>query len=127
MNYKKILKILAIALLSFITILIAAPYLFKGKIKELVLKSVNENVNAKVAFNDVNLSFFSSFPQVSFELEDFSVINIAPFENDTLTFVKVLALDMPIKELFKSNGEAISITGISKTCPVSGQIGKKGL
>jgi len=113
MNYKKILKILAIALLSFITILIAAPYLFKGKIKELVLKSVNENVNAKVAFNDVNLSFFSSFPQVSLTLEDLSVINIAPFENDTLTFVKVLALDMPIKELFKSSGEAISITGIS--------------
>lgn len=113
MNYKKILKILAIALLSFITILIAAPYLFKGKIKELVLKSVNENVNAKVAFNNVNLSFFSSFPQVTLTLEDLSVINIAPFENDTLTFVKVLALDLPIKELFKSSDEAISITGIS--------------
>ena len=60
MNYKKILKILAIALLSFITILIAAPYLFKGKIKELVLKSVNENVNAKVAFNYWNNLYCNS-------------------------------------------------------------------
>lgn len=113
MKSKKIVIIVGVVLVLIVGTLIAAPYLFKGKIKELVLKSVNENLNAKVAFNDVNLSFFSSFPQVSLKLEDLSVINIAPFENDTLTFVKILTLEMPIKELFKSDGEAISISGIS--------------
>ena len=57
---KKILKGLGIFLLVAIIALAAAPFLFKDKIKQLVLKSINENVVANVAFEDVSLSLFKT-------------------------------------------------------------------
>ena len=101
MNYKKILKVLAVIVILFIATLVAAPLLLKGKIKAAVLTAINKNLNAKVAFDEADLSLFSSFPQASLKLKNVSVINNAPFENDTLAYVKELGLDMPIKELFK--------------------------
>jgi hypothetical protein len=113
MNYKKILKVLAVIVILFIATLVAAPLLLKGKIKAAVLTAINKNLNAKVAFDEADLSLFSSFPQASLKLKNVSVINNAPFENDTLAYVKELGLDMPIKELFKRKDEAINITAIS--------------
>ena len=49
---KKILKGLGIFLLLTVIALAAAPFLFKDKIKALVLKTINENVDATVAFTD---------------------------------------------------------------------------
>ncbi|NLP58651.1 AsmA family protein [Lutibacter sp. B1] len=113
MNYKKIGKIVAVFVLIFIISLIAVPYLFKDKLKELVVTSVNNNLNARFAFEDVDLSLLSSFPQASLKLKNLSLINNAPFENDTLVFVKNLDLEMPISALFKGESETIDITAIS--------------
>lgn len=112
MNFKKIAKISAIVLLLFIALLVAAPFLLKGKIKQAVLTAINDNVNAKVAFNDVDLSLFKSFPSAALTLSDFEITTNAPFENDTLAFVKELHLNMPIRELFKGSSESIQITEI---------------
>ncbi len=48
------------------------------------------------------MSLFSSFPDASLQLENFSVINKAPFEGDTLASGKSLKLDMGVMQLFKS-------------------------
>ena len=63
---KKILKIVGIFLLVSVVALAAAPFIFKDKIKSMVLKTINENVDAKVAFTDVDLSLLKSFPQIRF-------------------------------------------------------------
>ena len=83
---KKILKGLGIFLLVAIIALAAAPFLFKDKIKQLVLKSINENVDANVAFEDVSLSLFKSFPRANVTIDKLSIINKAPFEGDTLFY-----------------------------------------
>ena len=111
-NFKKILKISVITLLLFVVVLIAAPFLFKDKIKAAVLTSINENLTAKVAFEDVNLSLIRNFPKASLTLDNLSIINIAPFENDTLMVIKELGLKMSVKELFKGENEAINILAI---------------
>ena len=46
---KKILKGFGIFLLLSIITLAAVPFLFKDKIKELVVKAINDKVDAKVA------------------------------------------------------------------------------
>ena len=46
---KKVLKITGISLLVIIIALAAAPFLFKDKIKAMVTKTLNENVNANKA------------------------------------------------------------------------------
>ena len=58
---KKVLKGLGIFLLVTIIALAAAPYLFKDKIKEMIAKTLNENVNANIAFEDVDLSLLKVF------------------------------------------------------------------
>ncbi|ESU29472.1 putative outer membrane protein [Flavobacterium limnosediminis JC2902] len=110
---KKILKITGVSLLVIVVALAATPFLFKNKIKELVAKSINENVDAKVAFEDVGLSLFKNFPNASVTIDKLSIINKAPFEGDTLFYAGEVNLKMSVKELFKGEGEAMNIEGFS--------------
>ncbi|OGS70372.1 MAG: hypothetical protein A3F91_07845 [Flavobacteria bacterium RIFCSPLOWO2_12_FULL_35_11] len=110
---KKAFKIIGIILLVFAISVVATPFIFKGKIKELVLKSINKNVDAVVAFEDVDLSLFKNFPKVTVIIDDLSIINKAPFENDTLFYSNTFTLKMSVKELFKGKGEPMSIESFS--------------
>ena len=110
---KKVLKGTGIFLLVVIIALAAAPFLFKDKIKEMITKTLNENVNAKIAFTDVDLSLFKSFPQANVSIEKLSIINKAPFEGDTLLYAGETNVTMSIKELFKGEGEAMSLESFS--------------
>ena len=101
MNLKRVIKIISIVVLLFVTILVAAPFVFKEKIKATVLTAINENLTAKVAFDDVDLSFIRNFPQAALVIENLKIINNAPFENDTLVFVKELGLTMSIKDFLR--------------------------
>ncbi len=110
---KKILKWTGISLLVIIILLAATPFLFKGKIEEMVKKAINEQVDAKVDFADVSLSLFKSFPRANVTVEKLSIINKAPFEGDTLVYMGELTLKMSVKELFKGDGEAMSIESLT--------------
>jgi AsmA-like C-terminal region len=106
---KKALKIIGIILGILILLLIAAPFIFKGSLEKMLKRTINENLNATVTWEDLDLSLFSSFPDASLQLNNFSVINKAPFEGDTLASGKTLSLDMGIMQLFKKSNEAIKV------------------
>lgn len=110
---KKILKITGITLLVLIIGLVAAPFIFKDKIKEMIAKTLNESVDAKIAFEDVDLSLFKSFPQANVTIDKLSIINKAPFEGDTLFYSGETNLKMSIKELFKDATETMNLESIS--------------
>lgn len=110
---KKILKGLGIFLLVTIIALAAAPFLFKDKIKEMIAKTLNENVNANIAFEDVDLSLFKSFPKANVTIDKLSIINKAPFAGDTLLYAGETNITMSIKELFKGEGETMSLESFS--------------
>ena len=110
---KKFFKWTAIVLAVLIVALAAAPFLFKDKIQQMVLRAINDNVDAVVDFEEVNLSFFRSFPMANVSVKKLSIINKAPFEGDTLVYSENINLKMSIKELFKSEGEAMNIEAIS--------------
>lgn len=81
---KKKLKIVGISLLILIALLIASPFIFQNQIKDMVRTYINQNVNATVTFDDVNLSFISSFPQANVTLDNLTITTFEPFKNDTL-------------------------------------------
>ncbi|WP_371824267.1 AsmA-like C-terminal region-containing protein [Lutibacter sp. A64] len=110
---KKIVKGLGIFILVIIIALIATPFIFKDKIKTIVLKTINENVDATVAFNEVDLSLLKNFPKASITIDNLNIVNKAPFENDTLFNADNFILKMSIKELFKGNEDPISIESFS--------------
>lgn len=110
---KKILKGTGIFLLVTIIALAVVPFLFKDKIKEMIAKTLNENVNANIAFEDVDLSLFKSFPQANVTIDKLSIITKAPFEKDTLLYAGETNVTMSVKELFKGENEAMNLESFS--------------
>lgn len=106
---KKILKIFGIFVLILVIGLIAAPFLFKGTIEKLIKKTINNNVNAQVEWRDLDLTLFSSFPDATVVIKDFSVVNNDPFKGDTLASGERLELQMGIKQLLKKENEQIKV------------------
>jgi hypothetical protein len=110
---KKILKIVGIVLLLLVVSAFAIPYLFEDQIKAKIAKSINESVDAKVAFAEADLSLFKSFPSANVSIEKLSIINKAPFEGDTLVALEELNLKMSVMELFNGDNEPLNIDAIS--------------
>src|SRR5690554_7369604 len=102
---KKALKIIGIILGILIIALLAAPFIFKSSLEKMLQRSINENLHATVNWEKLDLSLFSSFPDASLQLKNFSLINKSPFEGDTLASGETLKLDMGIMQLFKGDKE----------------------
>ncbi len=91
---KKGLKITGIALVALIAAAIAVPYFFKDKILIKVKEAVNKELNAKVDFNDVDISLLRSFPKVSVRLTGLDVKGVGVFEGVTLMRTEGLDLNL---------------------------------
>ncbi len=102
---RKVLKITGFALLTILILLIVAPFVFESQLKDLVKKTMNDNLDAQVDFEDIDLSMFRSFPKATLVIENLSIINKAPFKGDTLALGEEVILEMSVKELFKSSDE----------------------
>ena len=109
----KILKIIGSILILLAVTLFAVPYFFKDQIKAKITEAINKKVDAKVSFEDADLSLFKNFPNANVTLYKLNIINKAPFEGDTLASVEEIDLKMSIKELFKGKDEAMDIQGIA--------------
>ena len=99
---KKAFKIIGIIFGIVIVLLLLSPFIFKGSLEKILKRTINENLNATVAWEDLDLSLFSSFPDAALQLNNFSIVNKAPFDGDTLASGKTIQLEMGIMQLFKS-------------------------
>lgn len=109
----KILKIVGSILILLAVTLFAVPYFFKDQIKAKITAAINKKVDAKVSFEDADLSLFKNFPNANVTLYQLHIINKAPFKGDTLASIEEIDLKMSIKELFKGKEEALDIQGIT--------------
>jgi hypothetical protein len=108
---KKILKFTGITLLILIVLAFILPIVFKGKIIAIAKEQINKNVNAKVDFKDVDISFFRHFPKAAVALEGLQVIGLDEFAGDTLVAAKNIDVAMNIVSLIKGTDMKIySIT-----------------
>ncbi|MBI5915301.1 MAG: AsmA family protein, partial [Bacteroidetes bacterium] len=78
--FKRIFIGIGIFFLLVIGALIAVPFLFRDDIIAAVKQAANDNLNAKVDFENVDVSLLKSFPNVSIGLENYSVTGIEEFE-----------------------------------------------
>ncbi len=110
---KKIILSVVIVVLVLVSALVAIPYFFKDNLVAFIKKEVNKDLLATVDFQEVDLTLFKSFPDVTLKLQQLTVINQAPFENDTLFYAQQLDLDFNIKQLFKKELKNLDITDIA--------------
>ena len=112
MNFKKIAKITGISLGAIIALLFILPFLFKGKIVSAVKEAANNNLNAKVSFNDdVSLSLLRNFPNLSLGIDNVRVVGVDSFAQDTLIDAKSIRLVLDLASVWK--GETVVIRKIA--------------
>lgn len=112
---KKILKITGISFLLLLIIVIALPFLFKGKIIELVKEEANKNLQAKVDFGEFDLSIIKTFPNFMFTIQNVKVEGINEFEGITLAHIG--ELDLVVDVMSVIGGEQIKIKRIAILSP----------
>ncbi len=113
---KKFFKILIIIILFLILCIVVLPFFFKGKILEIAKEQINKNLNAKVEFTSLNLSFIRNFPNASVVLKNLSVVGIDDFESDTLMSLKSFDIRLDVISAIKM--ENINIKRILIDHPV---------
>ncbi|MBV7531222.1 AsmA-like C-terminal region-containing protein [Chitinophaga sp. sic0106] len=112
---KKILKIVGITIIVLILAVIAIPYFFKDKIMAKVKSELNNQLNAKVDFKDVDISLIRHFPKLSVALEDLSVTGKDRFKEDTLVAVKNIDVALNLMSVIK--GDKMEIYNIALEQP----------
>jgi len=117
---KKALKIFFITLGVIVTLLLAAailiPVLFKGQILAAVKSEINKNLKAQVEFSDFRLSLLRHFPNLSFRMDDLSVIGTGVFNGDTLAGFRSFGATVNLMSLIK--GEGIQVRSVLLDRPV---------
>ncbi|MEG1377806.1 MAG: AsmA family protein, partial [Myroides sp.] len=104
---KKGLKYTGIALFVLIGLVLIAPQLFKPQIEKAVKDAAAEFVTTPVNFTDLNVSFFTNFPNLSVSLKDLSIN--APKEFGNLKTVESNSVDLGI-DLFSLFSDQIKFT-----------------
>lgn len=105
---KFILISLIIINIAFLAAIIV-PVIYEADIKAKINEEINNNVNAQVYFKDFGLSIFRDFPNLTASLDDFGVVNLQPFEGDTLLSAQSLGVGIDFWSLFE---DEFKINGI---------------
>ena len=115
MNKKKIIQISGIAVVTLVIAIVLIPIVFKGKIISSNKQKANESLEAKVDFKEVDVSLFSSFPQLEVKVNELTVAGINEFEGKKLISIQTLSTSVSLSSLWKAGG--INIREIVLTNP----------
>ena len=99
---RKILLGLLIAIVVLVGALAAVPFLFKDKLVAKTKTIINNNLNATVDFETVQLSIFRHFPDLTLSLQDFSVKGINDFEDIRLASAEEVAVTIDIMSVIQN-------------------------
>ena len=99
-----------------IALLILIPVLFKDQIKELVIEEVNKSLNAELSLRDFDLTFISTFPNMTIELMDAKLQGKNDFQDVTLADIKSVQAHVGFWSVIM--GDQIEIDEIHVTDPV---------
>lgn len=85
---RRILKWTGISFAILLILAIITPFIFKNQIKDLLIDEVNKNLNAKLSMGEFDLTFLSTFPNMTIELHDTKLQGIKEFKDVDLVNIK---------------------------------------
>jgi hypothetical protein len=111
--FRRILKWTGYTILFLIAAIIIIPIVFKDEIKELVLDEVNTMLKADVEIKDFDLTFLSTFPNVTIQLYDVSVTGRTEFKGVKLAEIKQIEAHVGLWDVI--GGDQIEIDEVHVT------------
>ncbi len=109
---KRLLKILGILIILIVGAIILLPIIFKDEIIDRAKVEINNNLNAEVNFEDIDISLFRSFPDFSLGIEKMTVDGKEKFEGIRLADIGEFVVDINLFSVISGNQfevEAISL------------------
>lgn len=93
-SLKKVAKWFGITFFILLILLILIPIFFKDQIKDLVINQANTYLKADIALQDFDLTFISTFPNMSLQLDGFSITGRDTFDQVKLVDINRLELQL---------------------------------
>jgi len=106
---KTFFKILAVILVILALLVVILPYAFKGKIIELAKQEINNQVVARVDFQEMDFGLVRSFPDFRLTITNLSVVGQGEFEGDTLASIPEIKVVFNLIDVLKGNFEVNKI------------------
>lgn len=103
---KRIFATLGILIVLLLLAVILIPILFKDKIEAAVKEEVNNSINATVNWGEWDITLLKNFPNLTVDIADVKVSNLAPFEGIDLANIGSLTATIDVMSLF---GDRIEI------------------
>ena len=96
---------------------VAAPFLFKDKLRALADKQIAQRVRAKVLYNpaDIDVSILHSFPDLTLDIKNLRVIGLDSFSRDTLAYLPNMRVGLDVMTVIK--GQEIKINTVELERP----------
>jgi hypothetical protein len=86
----RILAAVGAVILLLLALLLVLPLLFRDRIAQRAKLEANRNLDARVDWRDVGLTFFRDFPSLTLTLDDLTAAGVGRFQGDTLAAVRHL-------------------------------------
>ena len=114
---RKILLGVVVFLVLLMVVVVAAPFLFKGKLRALADKQLAQRVRATVLYDPANIdvSLLRSFPDMTVTVRDLRVIGLDSFSRDTLAYLPNLRVGLDVISVVR--GGEIDIKSIEMERP----------
>jgi uncharacterized protein involved in outer membrane biogenesis len=118
---KKVLKWSLIGVGSLIVLIVVAalviPIIFKDDIKAAIDKQLAGSVNADVVFDidDLNITLFKNFPNLTVEMSNLGVMNREPFAGEILFATESFGVEVNLADILF--GDQLKVKGISIVRP----------
>jgi len=100
---KRILLLLSALLLLLFGTAFVVPLLFKDQLVDKAREVINQNINAEVDFQDVRITLFRHFPDVTLGLDALTVKGIDRFEGVKLADIDRLDLTLDLMSVISSS------------------------
>nr|WP_294861131.1 AsmA-like C-terminal region-containing protein [uncultured Fluviicola sp.] len=107
---RRLFKWTGLTLLFLLIAIILIPIIFKDEIKEMVLKEVSKSLKADVTIKDFDLTFLSTFPNVTIQLYDTKVTGRTEFKGVELANVKTIEAHVGLWDVI--GGDEIKINAV---------------
>ncbi|WP_430813073.1 hypothetical protein [Carboxylicivirga sp. RSCT41] len=102
---RRVLSIFSLVFIGLLLGLILIAELAENKVAGIALKTINENVDATIAVENIDLSLIANLPDVTLEFSNVEVTTVS----DTLTRIDRLYISAELMPLFKNRFNIIEI------------------
>lgn len=112
------LKKIVIALVAIVVLIIGAaivlPIIFKDEIIKLAQEEANKNLNATIAFGDIDVSLFKHFPDFTLSIQEVSVTGQGHFDGVRLADIGAIQISLDLMSVIGGEQIKVNAFGLEK-------------